>query len=165
MFSTFEAAWHANSTNKQQPPPNGVLHHDSSSTSVTPVQIPRQMQQRPTPFRNHELLSAAQETHSVMPTPTPHPIISITNSATNPRVHAHYTTPSDLETRKRVSPVQLSPDQPTKRIRHCCKCGREDCKGKGGHGFCTRPCRDCGDPKCRGRNSRRPEKTCRDGWP
>ncbi|KZT32752.1 hypothetical protein SISSUDRAFT_1055132 [Sistotremastrum suecicum HHB10207 ss-3] len=164
-FSTFEAAWQASDTNKHQSSPNGVLHHDSSSTSVTPVLIPRQMQQRPTTSQNHELLSAAQDSNSVLPLPTRHPIITIANIPASPATHAHFATPSDLNIQKHASSVQITSDQPTKRIRHCCKCGREDCKGKGGHGFCPRPCRDCGDPKCRGRNSRRPEKTCREGWP
>ena len=53
---------------------------------------------------------------------------------------------------------------PWKRVRHCCKCGGQDCKGKGGRNFCHRPCRDCGNPKCRGRNSRKPDRLCSEGW-
>ncbi|KAH9917016.1 uncharacterized protein B0H18DRAFT_1036207 [Fomitopsis serialis] len=45
-----------------------------------------------------------------------------------------------------------------KRIRHCCKCGSNECKGKGGRAFCTNPCQDCG-------SSRRPDRTCSDAWP
>ncbi|KAH9917530.1 hypothetical protein B0H21DRAFT_769539 [Amylocystis lapponica] len=41
-----------------------------------------------------------------------------------------------------------------KRIRHCCKCGSNECKGKAG-AFCTNP----------GRNSKRPDRTCSDAWP
>ncbi|KAF5359339.1 hypothetical protein D9756_003014 [Leucocoprinus leucothites] len=48
--------------------------------------------------------------------------------------------------------------------RHCCKCGSQDCKGKGGRTFCTNPCQDCGKLDCRGRNSRRPDKKCSEGW-
>ncbi|KAJ6553543.1 hypothetical protein DFH09DRAFT_1366164 [Mycena vulgaris] len=49
--------------------------------------------------------------------------------------------------------------------RHCCKCGSQSCKGKGGRNFCTSACMDCGKFSCRGRNSRRPDKTCDSGWP
>ncbi|KAL6307628.1 hypothetical protein BKA93DRAFT_823354 [Sparassis latifolia] len=52
-----------------------------------------------------------------------------------------------------------------KRIRHCCKCGSSDCKGKGGRAFCTNPCQDCGKLDCKGRNSKRPDRTCADAWP
>lgn len=48
--------------------------------------------------------------------------------------------------------------------RHCCKCGSQDCKGKGGRSFCTNSCQDCGKLECKGRNSRRPDKKCSEGW-
>ncbi|KAG6888793.1 hypothetical protein C0995_005978 [Termitomyces sp. Mi166 len=48
--------------------------------------------------------------------------------------------------------------------RHCCKCGSQDCKGKGGRSFCVSGCQDCGKLECRGRNSRRPDKRCSEGW-
>lgn len=48
--------------------------------------------------------------------------------------------------------------------RHCCKCGSQDCKGKGGRNFCQSPCQDCGKLECKGRNSRRPDKKCSEGW-
>ncbi|KAG9316068.1 hypothetical protein JVU11DRAFT_3735 [Chiua virens] len=44
----------------------------------------------------------------------------------------------------------LEPSQ--KRTRHCCKCGSQDCKGKGGRTFCLNACQDCGKIDCRGRN-------------
>ena len=52
-----------------------------------------------------------------------------------------------------------------KRIRHCCKCGSNECKGKGGRAFCNNPCQDCGKLDCKGRNSKRPDRTCADAWP
>lgn len=56
-------------------------------------------------------------------------------------------------------------EAPSKRSpRHCCKCGSQECKGKGGRSFCTNGCQDCGKMECRGRNSRRPDKKCADGW-
>ncbi|KAF9007505.1 hypothetical protein BDQ17DRAFT_1350764 [Cyathus striatus] len=48
--------------------------------------------------------------------------------------------------------------------RHCCKCGSQECKGKGGRTFCTNACQDCGKQECKGRNSRRPDKKCTEGW-
>ncbi|KDR78727.1 hypothetical protein GALMADRAFT_244245 [Galerina marginata CBS 339.88] len=48
--------------------------------------------------------------------------------------------------------------------RHCCKCGSQDCKGKGGRSFCANGCQDCGKVECKGRNSRRPDKKCSEGW-
>ncbi|KAI0059249.1 hypothetical protein BV25DRAFT_1829302 [Artomyces pyxidatus] len=59
----------------------------------------------------------------------------------------------------------LATEPPSKRIRHCVKCGSKDCKGKGGRSFCTNPCQDCGQMECKGRNSKRPDKTCVDAWP
>ncbi|KAI6025647.1 hypothetical protein F5J12DRAFT_442774 [Pisolithus orientalis] len=56
----------------------------------------------------------------------------------------------------------LEPSQ--KRTRHCCKCGSQDCKGKGGRSFCLNACQDCGKIDCRGRNSRRPDKVCSEAW-
>ncbi|KAJ7672305.1 hypothetical protein DFH06DRAFT_1279778 [Mycena polygramma] len=53
----------------------------------------------------------------------------------------------------------------TRNPRHCCKCGLQTCKGKGGRNFCQNPCMDCGKFECRGRNSRRPDKKCDSGWP
>ncbi|KAJ7056788.1 hypothetical protein C8F01DRAFT_1154952 [Mycena amicta] len=44
--------------------------------------------------------------------------------------------------------------------RHCCKCGSQTCKGKGGRSFCPNACMDCGKMDCRGRNSRRPDRRC-----
>jgi hypothetical protein len=56
----------------------------------------------------------------------------------------------------------LEPSQ--KRTRHCCKCGSQECKGKGGRSFCLNMCQDCGKLECKGRNSRRPDKRCDEAW-
>ena len=56
----------------------------------------------------------------------------------------------------------LEPSQ--KRLRHCCKCGSQECKGKGGRSFCLNTCQDCGKLDCKGRNSRRPDKRCDEAW-
>ncbi|EKM57779.1 uncharacterized protein PHACADRAFT_206656 [Phanerochaete carnosa HHB-10118-sp] len=55
--------------------------------------------------------------------------------------------------------------EPTpRRVRHCVKCGSNECKGKGGRTFCVNPCQDCGKLDCKGRNSKRPDRTCADAW-
>jgi hypothetical protein len=61
--------------------------------------------------------------------------------------------------------VAEAPPAKTRNPRHCCKCGSQTCKGKGGRNFCQSACMDCGKFECRGRNSRRPDKTCDAGWP
>ncbi|KIY43818.1 hypothetical protein FISHEDRAFT_62056 [Fistulina hepatica ATCC 64428] len=48
--------------------------------------------------------------------------------------------------------------------RHCLKCGRNDCKGKGGRAFCHNVCQDCGKSDCKGRNGKRRDKPCNIGW-
>ncbi|KAF7317215.1 hypothetical protein HMN09_00456500 [Mycena chlorophos] len=53
-----------------------------------------------------------------------------------------------------------SPGPKPRAPRHCCKCGSQTCKGKGGRHFCPNPCMDCGKMDCRGRNSRRPDRRC-----
>jgi hypothetical protein len=58
--------------------------------------------------------------------------------------------------------TSMEPSQ--KRTRHCCKCGSQDCKGKGGRSFCMNVCQDCGKLDCKGRNSRRPDKRCVEAW-
>ncbi|KAG5638115.1 hypothetical protein H0H81_001793 [Sphagnurus paluster] len=69
---------------------------------------------------------------------------------------------------KRPFPYQeeaaTSGDTSKRSPRHCCKCGSQDCKGKGGRSFCTNGCQDCGKLECKGRNSRRPDKKCSEGW-
>ncbi|KAI0071990.1 hypothetical protein K474DRAFT_1668364 [Panus rudis PR-1116 ss-1] len=53
---------------------------------------------------------------------------------------------------------------PAKRVRHCVKCGSQECKGKGGRAFCKNPCQDCGRLECGGRNSKRPDRLCGEAW-
>lgn len=63
------------------------------------------------------------------------------------------------------SGVDGTPEPMHKRVRHCVKCGSNECKGKGGRAFCGNPCQDCGKLECKGRNSKRPDRTCADAWP
>ena len=48
--------------------------------------------------------------------------------------------------------------------RPCRKCGVEGCPGRKEVKHCTNMCQDCGLVNCLGRNSKRPNKTCKDGW-
>ena len=73
--------------------------------------------------------------------------------------------PPELNTLKRPYEGGATIIEPAqKRTRHCCKCGSQDCKGKGGRSFCTNKCQDCGKLDCKGRNSRRPDKKCTEAW-
>lgn len=50
--------------------------------------------------------------------------------------------------------------------RTCMKCGRDahQCLGHADRKLCPRPCQDCGEMTCRGRNAKRPKRTCKEGW-
>lgn len=58
------------------------------------------------------------------------------------------------------APAPVSAPTKQRAPRHCCKCGKQTCKGKGGRSFCTSACMDCGKFTCNGRSSRRPDKRC-----
>lgn len=52
-----------------------------------------------------------------------------------------------------------------RKIRTCAKCHDPKCPGKRGHpGDCKGKCADCGRFECRGRNSKKPDKRCSEGW-
>lgn len=48
--------------------------------------------------------------------------------------------------------------------RTCRKCGILECPGSQRVANCRNPCHDCHQVNCPGRNSKRPNKTCREGW-
>lgn len=50
-----------------------------------------------------------------------------------------------------------------KRSRMCSKCAEGSCRGKMGIRYCDNVCRDCKQPSCEGRNSKYPDRTCREG--
>jgi hypothetical protein len=86
-----------------------------------------------------------------------------TSSAAAPAIASLST--SDSNTLKRSYDGVATIIEPAqKRTRHCCKCGSQDCKGKGGRSFCSNKCQDCGKLDCKGRNSRRPDKRCNEAW-
>jgi hypothetical protein len=85
-----------------------------------------------------------------------------------PQVHAHFQ-PQPASMKRTFQVMESGADGSSepihKRVRHCVKCGSNECKGKGGRAFCTNPCQDCGKLDCKGRNSKRPDRTCADAWP
>ena len=93
-----------------------------------------------------------------IPIPPPHnPDASVAGASNQLSVTAKRSYPFAGES------TEPSPD--SKRIRHCSKCGSSECKGKGGRAFCQSACQDCGKiAECKGRNSKRPDKTCANAW-
>jgi hypothetical protein len=96
--------------------------------------------------------------HTFLQEPLCHPITNSHNDP--PNAVGALTFSGDLGANQDV--VILEPSH--KRTRHCCKCGSQECKGKGGRSFCMNACKDCGKLECKGRNSRRPEKRCDEAW-
>jgi len=61
-----------------------------------------------------------------------------------------------------VQPLQVK----VRNSRTCMKCGRDahQCLGHADRKLCPQPCQDCGEMTCRGRNAKRPKRTCKEGW-
>ena len=98
----------------------------------------------------------------------PHPYFPL-QPAQNPDPSVAGSSPSETIGSKRPFPFAgdgtAESVSAVKRVRHCCKCGSSECKGKGGRAFCTSACQDCGKvEECKGRNSKRPDKSCADAW-
>ena len=72
--------------------------------------------------------------------------------------------------RERVaSTVAVTVQQPQIKVRNprtCMKCGRssDQCLGHADRKLCRLPCQDCGEMSCKGRNAKRPKRTCKEGW-
>jgi hypothetical protein len=90
------------------------------------------------------------------------PILLVANVFSKLMIDAVDTGAPEVE--QAVAPPPQPESHSKRSPRHCCKCGSQDCKGKGGRNFCTNPCQDCGKMDCKGRNSRRPDKKCSEGW-
>jgi hypothetical protein len=58
------------------------------------------------------------------------------------------------------------PQVKVRNFRTCMKCGRDahQCLGHADRKLCPRPCQDCGEMTCRGRNAKRPKRICKEGW-
>ncbi|TFK86323.1 hypothetical protein K466DRAFT_576438 [Polyporus arcularius HHB13444] len=68
--------------------------------------------------------------------------------------------------RKRaLTDVYAPPSKKPRQPRTCAKCGdSRNCPGRSAARLCPKPCQDCGQRACRGRNSKRPHRSCMDGW-
>ncbi|KAF5342510.1 hypothetical protein D9611_001345 [Ephemerocybe angulata] len=150
----------------QQPQPSA-----STSTVIPPTQT----FSYPYPFTPYAYMGAHLVNGQMVALASPAPQVAASVNSAN---HAG---PSDVDNSSiSAAPHPSHPPPPpqqeaphptphstgtTKRSpRHCCKCGSQDCKGKGGRTFCMNACQDCGKLDCKGRNSRRPDKKCSEGW-
>ena len=72
----------------------------------------------------------------------------------------------DFLARQRViAHIQTSkPAKKDRKRRTCPKCALVACPGSQKASNCRNKCRDCGETCCRGRNSKKLHKTCREGW-
>jgi hypothetical protein len=59
---------------------------------------------------------------------------------------------------------ESKPAKKDRKRRTCPKCALIACPGSQKASNCRNKCRDCGETSCRGRNSKRLHKTCREGW-
>lgn len=72
---------------------------------------------------------------------------------------------SDLSRKRALESLPQHPAKKARKHRTCRKCGRDGCPGSQKVENCTNPCQDCGKARgCRGRNTKRPGKTCQTGW-
>jgi len=62
--------------------------------------------------------------------------------------------------------VVRPPQVKVRNSRTCMKCRRDadQCLGHADRKLCPRPCQDCGEMTCWGRNAKRPKRTCKEGW-
>jgi hypothetical protein len=75
------------------------------------------------------------------------------------------TTLDFLARQRVVTHIQKSkPAKKDRKRRTCPKCALIACPGSQKASNCQNKCRDCGESSCRGRNSKRLHKTCREGW-
>ncbi|KAF9532698.1 hypothetical protein CPB83DRAFT_635148 [Crepidotus variabilis] len=185
--ATLSAAWKDNSTTTQ--PPAATVEKPTSTPApvATPVPTPASGQATPSSSAQPTVVAQTVPTtlvpgynpYTAYPftpyTYMPHTIVngqmvpipgpSSSAQPSNPMVSAE-TTPSISAGPSNATagtPGQGTPNS-KRSPRHCCKCGSQECKGKGGRSFCLNACQDCGKLECKGRNSRRPDKKCSEGW-
>jgi hypothetical protein len=78
---------------------------------------------------------------------------------------ADHATLNQLARQRVVTHIQQSkPAKKDHKRRTCPKCALVECPGSQRASNCRNKCRDCGEASCRGRNSKRLHKTCREGW-
>ena len=147
-----------NSPPQQQHVP--YTYHFTPYGYLPPTLVNGQMVPVPMPMHSHQPSEVPEQPH---PQPHAHPQVP-----PPPHPHAHrvpHPPPHPIHHPLPPPPAAATEPLTQKRSpRHCCKCGSQDCKGKGGRNFCHNPCQDCGKMDCKGRNSRRPDKKCSEGW-
>ncbi|EIN04018.1 hypothetical protein PUNSTDRAFT_146764 [Punctularia strigosozonata HHB-11173 SS5] len=173
----FAVAWAAQDNGSISAGPSGQTQETTLAQDVTGSPVAQQEQAAtPAPVAP----APAQTSTTIAPTPGPSQPAPFTQSGAYgqypyaPYAYGFYQPPAatpyaadQKSSLKRPSAESsgAADDEPAqKRYRHCCKCGSQECKGKGGRAFCFNPCQDCGKLACKGRNSKRPDKTCADAW-
>jgi len=65
-----------------------------------------------------------------------------------------------------ASTIVHGPQLKVRNPRTCMKCGRDSdqCLWHADRKLCCHPCQDCGEMSCKGRNAKRPKRTCKEGW-
>ena len=66
--------------------------------------------------------------------------------------------------RRALQAIPSTAGKTQRKHRTCAKCANPDCPGRARSAYCKYPCNDCGKMNCRGRNSKRPNMNCSDGW-
>jgi len=153
------------------PPPPLPAPAPAPAPAPTPTPLPPPVMQSPIPGPSTQSNHPAQLDYAKLPYPSffsPYPyngntaIVPMAGASTASGSHIPSASPAPIPGASDSD--SAAHDQPKRSPRHCCKCGSQECKGKGGRSFCMNPCQDCGQLDCRGRNSRRPDKKCNEGW-
>jgi hypothetical protein len=91
------------------------------------------------------------------------PVTAIVQPLLNPSTGQR--TLAEYLARQRAQINSLPPAQPDKKkrkTRTCAKCQSEKCPGNANRKWCKSACFDCGEKSCRGRNTKQPNRTCKE---
>ena len=129
------------------------------------------------PWRQQPVLQANDISRSCAESPAMHspsmvpnvPTISHPRSPAQPSPSALYHTYRgniELLSRQRVKDalVRSKPVKQSRKSRTCRKCALPTCSGRQKVSNCKNKCRDCEEVGCKGRNPKRLDKSCADGW-
>ncbi|EJF64982.1 hypothetical protein DICSQDRAFT_133682 [Dichomitus squalens LYAD-421 SS1] len=170
----YQEAWNANSGVTD---PNGAPPHAQAIPQEPPQAGPSNAQEHAATNGHQQSASATQQAQPQQPAPAPPPYYAYAppTGPYQPYPYPYWSQAPEQQppaSMKRTfsiiadgTPEPGMTEPMHKRVRHCCKCGSNECKGKGGRAFCNNPCQDCGKLECKGRNSKRPDRTCADAWP
>lgn len=149
------------------PESNNAQAGPSTSAGGPPMTMPMSSQTTPQPYGFPQGVPYVTYPYQ----PYPHYALQQQQSTAgaNQQPSSHSSSPDQNSLKRPFGYGESSPEvsilEPSqKRTRHCCKCGSQECKGKGGRSFCLNTCQDCGKLECKGRNSRRPDKRCAEAW-